>query len=794
MKKAILRILILSCLVFACGMLTCNAESDGYGRTFDPVDIEDGIVGAWIWDRDSDSYHSRPPILIYYYADGTFTMCFWPGDTFSEQLPQFDPSTGTRESSWAIDWNDFWYNIDMVSYADGKPTARFTFDFEEDAVYELNDHIVIDMYSAAGDPCQLIAISDEAYREFVQYKGVDWEDFDYDLPSPDNLIPFYYDGRKTALDTRWFSYDNPSTDSNVSLATFSGVLSWAIYNDDGKEPIKEVFETIGIPDEDMYESGTGDGRDESYHYAIAKKEIVVDGMEKNLLIIAARGTVTNQERMGDHFTKAQSYFYGETAYDNTYEFEEKIMDGLNTFLYNHPELESSPMTVLFTGHSLGGAAVNLLAARFTMFADEGSWWAPLLEKEDVYAYTFGAIDSIDTDGTISTGYENIHNITNFYDSFGPNGWPKDISAAGRSRYGKFGHIDLFYLDLDRGAYFSCTNHDIYNYLDAVISGKVSFESSDNQRIASFHCPIDIEVYKDGKLIGRVTDNKVDYSNNKIPICISGDQKYIAIDENATYSFIIRATADGDMRFYVSDVETGNDVKKYNNVTLYSNKQMSAYIDGENGSEEVTLFTLDKNGRAEYDILEDGSEIPHVHNWKNTYRTDTPATCSSEGSESIHCSRCGAIKDGSSRPIARTAHKYSGWKIIKKATELEKGQQSHVCSVCGNKELREISQLKPTLKAITIAKAKATKKSAIIKWKKISKKNLRKIKKVQIQYSTDKNFRNAVKTKYAKAKKISYKIKGLKVGKKYYVRIRAYTKVGNQVHVSKWSKRKSFRVK
>ena len=37
-------------------------------------------------------------------------------------------------------------------------------------------------------------------------------------------------------------------------------------------------------------------------------------------------------------------------------------------------------------------------------------------------------------------------------------------------------------------------------------------------------------------------------------------------------------------------------------------------------------------------------------------------------------------------------------------------------------------------------------------------------------------------------------KSLKKGKKYYVRIRAYTKAGTTVHVSKWSKSKSAKVK
>ncbi|MGX8727936.1 MAG: hypothetical protein ACSW75_00040, partial [Lachnospiraceae bacterium] len=41
-----------------------------------------------------------------------------------------------------------------------------------------------------------------------------------------------------------------------------------------------------------------------------------------------------------------------------------------------------------------------------------------------------------------------------------------------------------------------------------------------------------------------------------------------------------------------------------------------------------------------------------HVWENTYTTDQEPTVQKEGVESIHCSICGAVKDGSRRMIAR----------------------------------------------------------------------------------------------------------------------------------------------
>lgn len=198
---------------------------------------------------------------------------------------------------------------------------------------------------------------------------------------------------------------------------------------------------------------------------------------------------------------------------------------------------------------------------------------------------------------------------------------------------------------------------------------------------------------------------------------------------------------------------------------------------------------------DYSITLTAKGMPeHEHEWDAAYAVDTEATCTAEGSESIHCTICGAVREGSSRAIPKKEHSYTMWSTIEEATEIEKGTQVRICTVCGYAETGEIEPLAPTLPAVKIKRPKALKKAATIKWKKISKKNRKKIKKVQIQCSTDKYFRKNVKTKYAKSSKTSYKIKGLKSGKKYYVRIRAYTKKDLEAHASKWSKKKSFKAK
>ena len=195
-----------------------------------------------------------------------------------------------------------------------------------------------------------------------------------------------------------------------------------------------------------------------------------------------------------------------------------------------------------------------------------------------------------------------------------------------------------------------------------------------------------------------------------------------------------------------------------------------------------------------DVKEDGSEVPHEHIWSTSYTTDNAPTCIKEGSESIHCTKCGAITEGSSRTIPKSTHSFSSWTATKAATEIAAGEQTRTCTVCGHSETQTLAQLAPTLPAVKISKPKAAKKSATIKWKKVSKKNLKKIKKIEIQYSMDKSFQTGVNKKYVKAKKTSQKITKLTSKKKYYVRIRAYTSSGGVIHVSKWSKTKTVKAK
>ncbi len=104
------------------------------------------------------------------------------------------------------------------------------------------------------------------------------------------------------------------------------------------------------------------------------------------------------------------------------------------------------------------------------------------------------------------------------------------------------------------------------------------------------------------------------------------------------------------------------------------------------------------------------------------------------------------------------------------------------------------------KGTSVQKLVKGKKSFTVSWKKLSKKNLKQITGYQVRYSTSKKFTaKTTKTKTIKAsskagKKRALTVTKLKGGKKYYVQVRTYKKVGKAKYYSSWSKAKAVKTK
>lgn len=99
------------------------------------------------------------------------------------------------------------------------------------------------------------------------------------------------------------------------------------------------------------------------------------------------------------------------------------------------------------------------------------------------------------------------------------------------------------------------------------------------------------------------------------------------------------------------------------------------------------------------------------------------------------------------------------------------------------------------KSVKAKKPAAGKRSFTAKWARPSSKFLKQTSGYQVQWSTDKNFKKAVKSKTVKgAKKTSLKVSKLKAKKTYYVRVCAYKQVGKVKYYSSWSKVQKVKTK
>ena len=261
-------------------------------------------------------------------------------------------------------------------------------------------------------------------------------------------------------------FESPSTNFDNNLALIAAEMSDKAEDMTGLG-LKKLFSEYGISNCETYNyeyRGTG-------AFAIGYDTLSIKGDDTMILIIVARGTMRVEEMVGDVLKGELQDFLDQTVCGNVYDFEEQIWDGIDEYLEKYPEvMNAEKLKILVTGHSLGGAAANMTAARFTRFAEWGGWWSDLADKDDIYAYTFGAIKVLDMEDNVSDGYENIHNIYNYYDSYGPNGNYKITNAS--SLNAKFGHTELYYLYADDNSGMNpldgkCESHKMGNYKTAL---------------------------------------------------------------------------------------------------------------------------------------------------------------------------------------------------------------------------------------------------------------------------------------------------------------------------------------
>jgi len=251
------------------------------------------------------------------------------------------------------------------------------------------------------------------------------------------------------------------------------------------------FDDISLfsyPDNEKYNEDSFDwAKDDDFAFSIAHKKMG----NMNVVAIILRGTETFAEVRDDFFTTANEDFYGYKVYGAFLRYMEDVWLGLKYYANAHPEIKSSDTSFLIAGHSLGGAAANLLAAKMTLSQKENynEWagWSVIPQREDIYAFTFGALNSLNGNESrnYKSGFEYIHNIFNYYDTFGPNGEGVNglgIKVAdGKNSWNyKFGEVTLFQINYKglfrKGA--SYKNHVMQCYFNAISAGFDRFKAAE----------------------------------------------------------------------------------------------------------------------------------------------------------------------------------------------------------------------------------------------------------------------------------------------------------------------------
>lgn len=429
---------------------------------------------------------------------------------------------------------------------------------------------------------------------------------------------------------------------NNELAEVAARLSLKTYDNDCKnaDSVEGYLQyNLGFDKANIHSRNYGN----DYAFTIATKEYSGDDADE-ILVIVAQGTTTIGEGIKDYVSKLdynnERFYGGYAPYQVVSAFYSEIVshDYSNpTSLYSLTE-QDTRYKILVTGHSLGGATANLLAAQLTARRHIGG----AIGQSDVFCYTFGAIDAIRVDSPIVIGYENIHNIYNELDTLSPTQYGR--SFIGKNgiflRNGKFGVIESFEHEYrtpeeksNGNQLIASVNHAMHNYLEAVISERVKNSTlrPGNAGVVDLvnsysvvGCPVDVDVYCDGELVGRVINNVVDDSATSISIFVDDDVKFIVYPDNKQYDLKITAFDEGTMVYYTQSLTGEMLVKTISNVALTKGKNMTSQIGGNIAISDVKLYVVNDDGEVLTEVLEDGTETPVKYTITVTDGTATPS--------------------------------------------------------------------------------------------------------------------------------------------------------------------------
>lgn len=339
---------------------------------------------------------------------------------------------------------------------------------------------------------------------------------------------------------------------------------------------------------------------------------------KNLVVIDIRGSVTLLDWGNDIVTQFAP---------NNNRFA-ALADEVLTNVENY--LSSTGLQdpiILVTGHSMGAAIANILAARLNETMDSGN----------IYAYTFATPRTVNeaVSGNQAVNYPNIFNILNSNDAV--TYVPLTITLPVVNYWKRHGidlYINMPYSESRETDILGMPCHSMSVYLNWLNSSEdLSLQEmlalSEEARvrgllpiIAKIKCPVGVTIKdSNGNIIGYESrqENAVypDMLDNGVMSWIEEDgAKMFFIPSIADAASIeIEAYDYGSMNFTVGSVDasTESEIKTLNNISLYPGKEFTADISEDVPVEDTQLF-ITENGETVGEVTETNPHLKGTRVW------------------------------------------------------------------------------------------------------------------------------------------------------------------------------------
>lgn len=436
----------------------------------------------------------------------------------------------------------------------------------------------------------------------------------------ERIVEFNYESDNRAAHTIGFGSVKFLGTSNLQSNNIGG--NYNVHQHNGTNiqlPVRDLLDSVCIRD---YDQGRNYFRDNTL---VTGEDTEIstsqdDEIEtKPLVVVDIRGSVTVSDWINDVMTQLDSE-------NNRFaSLADEVFTNAIRYMNAAGVLGLNPI-VLITGHSMGAAIANILAARFN----------EAMDPDNIYAYTFATPRTVNeaVSGNQAVNYPNIFNILNSNDAvtYVPSSF-FSIEEHWR-RHGIDLYINMPFSESSNTDLTGMFCHAMPVYLNWMNSSEdLSLQEmlalSEEARvrgllpiIAKIKCPVGVTIKdSNGNIIGYESqqENAVypDMLNRGVVSWIEEDgAKMFFIPSIADAASIeIEAYDYGSMNFTVGSVDasTESEIKTLNNISLYPGKEFIADISEDVPVEDTQLF-ITENGETVGEVTETNPHLKGTRVW------------------------------------------------------------------------------------------------------------------------------------------------------------------------------------